>query len=103
MIIYNKLIRDKILEILNSLGKKHAIRTLTDDELQSSLIDKLHEELAEFKENPCVEELADIIEVIYSLGKCIGVSKEEIEEVRGKKAEQRGSFNKKIFLIEAEK
>ena len=98
MLIYNKLVRDKIPEIIERSGKTAHIQILGDDEYVTALEKKLDEECAEFHKDKNVEELADIMEVVYALTKAIGSSPDELERVRKEKAEERGGFGKKIFL-----
>jgi predicted house-cleaning noncanonical NTP pyrophosphatase (MazG superfamily) len=64
------------------------------------LEEKLAEETGEFLKEKNAEELADILEVVYALGETLGVSKEESEAVREKKAEERGGFAKRIIREE---
>lgn len=51
----------------------------------------------------CAEEMADVMEVLYAMGKTCAVSKREIEQVRSQKASEKGTFSKKIFLVSTEK
>ncbi|MHA1500630.1 MAG: phosphoribosyl-ATP pyrophosphohydrolase [Candidatus Heimdallarchaeota archaeon] len=95
-IVYNKLIRDKIPEII----KKPVIKTIeNDNEFLQFLIEKLLEEVQEFKDNPSQDELADILEVTHAIVKAQKWSLRLIESVRKKKHIQRGGFSKKLFLI----
>ena len=98
--IFNKLVRDRIPEIIASTGDKYKIRTLSDAEYIEMLDVKLDEELKEYHEDKNIEELADILEVLYTVAKARGYSKEALEETRLKKREKRGGFDEKIFLIE---
>ncbi|MBE5817859.1 MAG: phosphoribosyl-ATP pyrophosphohydrolase [Clostridiales bacterium] len=98
--VYNKLVRDRIPEIIASTGDKYKIRTLSDAEYIEMLDEKLDEELKEYHEDKNIEELADILEVLYAVAKARGYSKEALEETRLKKREKRGGFEKKILLIE---
>ena len=59
---------------------------------------KLAEELAEYHKDKNLEELADLLEVIYAATKARGYSIEELEKVRVEKVEKRGGFDKKILL-----
>jgi len=93
-----KLVRDRIPEIIERDGKKAYVRTLDDMEMIKYLESKLQEEINEYIEDRSLEELADILEVIYALCKAKGVSKEELERTRAIKERARGSFDKKIFL-----
>jgi predicted house-cleaning noncanonical NTP pyrophosphatase (MazG superfamily) len=97
-IVYNKLVRDKILEIIESSGKDFKYHIADEKEYENLLVKKLQEEVEEFTENPCVEEIADILEVIESLIDILGYSKEEVLEIKEKKKNDRGAFNKGIVL-----
>lgn len=99
MRIYNKLIRDKIPEIIKADNKECEIRTLNDEEYLTELNKKLHEELKEYDESGEVEELADIAEIIYAIAKYKGVNQQEFDNIRWKKAEKRGGFEEKFFLV----
>ena len=95
---YNKLVRDKIPEIMINNGAKPVIRILNEDEYKSELNKKLLEEVNEYLESGSVEEIADIEEVLLALLNLKGVSLEEFEIIRTEKVLKRGAFNKKIFL-----
>jgi predicted house-cleaning noncanonical NTP pyrophosphatase (MazG superfamily) len=99
--IYNKLVRDRIPEIIQANGELPITRTLDDQEYKHELIKKLDEEVAEFKADLSVEELADIQEVILALAEVI-TGREELEKVRAQKAEKRGAFQDKIYLERTE-
>lgn len=98
MKIYNKLVRDKIPEIINSDSRVAITRKLDDEEYLKELNKKLQEEVKEYLEDNNVEELADIVEVIYGILNSKNVSIEEFEKIRKNKVDRRGAFNKKIFL-----
>ena len=93
-----KLVRDRIPEIIEREGRKPCARILDDNEMIKCLENKLQEEVNEYVEDRSVEELADILEVIYALCKMKGISKEGLEQIRANKEIARGSFNEKIFL-----
>ena len=99
-IIYNKLVRDKIPEIINSKGDECITEILPDDRYLEMLDKKLDEELKEYHEDRNIEELADLVEVIYAVTKARGYTLEELENTRRAKAEKRGAFDKKILLKE---
>ena len=101
MKIYNKLVRDKIPEIIKSEGREVKARTLTNEEYKKELNKKLKEEVREYLENNNVEELADIVEVVYGILNSMDITIEEFEKIRKEKVKKRGAFNKKIFLEEA--
>lgn len=99
-IIYNKLVRDRIPEIIESDGKRCTTEILPDDRYLQMLDVKLNEELAEYQESISLEELADLLEVMRAVVKARGWSWEQLEQARQEKAAQRGGFEKKIFLKE---
>lgn len=96
--MYNKLIRDKIPEIIEADGKSCETEILEDDEYLKMIDAKLDEELAEYHKEQNLEELADLLEVLYAATKARGYSIEELECMRAKKAEKNGGFKDKIFL-----
>lgn len=99
---YNKLIRDKIVDIIEADGRKAGYRILDNAEYKQELNKKLQEEVNEYLEDNNIEELADIIEVVYGIVDAMDASIDELEKVREEKAKERGGFKKKIFLVEAE-
>ena len=103
MIKYNKAIRDKIPEIIADSGKKYNLKQLDDEPFLAELEKKLTEEVNEYSESKDVEELADLLEVIYRISELRGVSSDELDKIRKDKAERRGKFDSNLFLIDAEK
>ena len=99
-IVYNKLVRDKIPEIIEQTGKTCTCSILSDDDYLKMLDEKLNEELEEYQEDKSMEELADLLEVVKAVAVARGISFEELEEIRRAKAAKRGGFEKKIFLEE---
>ena len=97
MIKYEKAIRDKIPEIIKSSGKRCNVKKLDDSEFLIHLEKKLLEELNEYQESKDVEELADILEVIYRISELKGVN---LDNIRQEKVEKRGGFEKNLFLID---
>ena len=97
---YNKLVRDRIPEIIEAEGKECGIAVLSDEEYLKMIDKKLDEELAEYHKEQNLEELADLMEVIYAAAKARGYSLEELEACRAAKAEKRGVFDQKILLKE---
>ena len=102
MKVYNKLVRDKITDIIEADGRIAKYRTLDNNEYRKELNSKLQEEVKEYLDDNNVEELADIVEVVYGILNSKDVTIDEFEKVRIKKQEERGAFNKKIYLEEAE-
>lgn len=103
---HNKLVRDKIPEIIASTGKKFSTRILSNEEYITELKKKSFEELHEYvettKQADAIEELADLLEIMHALAEYHASSIEEVEKVRQEKAAKRGGFKEKIYLIEVE-
>ena len=100
---YNKVVRDKIPEIIAESGKKYNLKQLDDESFLAELEKKLIEEVNEYSESKDVEELADLLEVIYRISELRGVNSDELDKIRKDKAEKRGKFANNLFLIDAEK
>lgn len=98
----DKIVRDKIPEIIRRDGRKPITKVLSEKESQEELLRKLHEEVKEFEESKNVEELADILEVIYALALIEGVEQKQLEQIREKKRMEKGGFEKRIYLIETQ-
>ena len=96
---YNKLVRDRIPEIIEAKGDKCEIEILENEEYLKMIDAKLDEELAEYHKDQNIEELADLLEVIFAAAVARGYTLEQLESVRAKKAEERGGFKEKILLI----
>jgi predicted house-cleaning noncanonical NTP pyrophosphatase (MazG superfamily) len=96
---YNKLVRDKIPEIMLNSGAKPVTKILNQDEYTLCLEKKLDEEVLEYHQGKNLEELADILEVVYALCDNLGHSADELAAVYQKKHDERGGFRNKIFLI----
>ena len=97
---YYKLVRDRIPEIIEADGKTCVCETLSDEDYLTLLDQKLNEELAEYQESKCLEELADLLEVMQAVVKARGWTMEQLESLRAEKAAKRGGFEKKLLLKE---
>jgi predicted house-cleaning noncanonical NTP pyrophosphatase (MazG superfamily) len=98
--LYNKLVRDRIPEIIERSGAECKIRILSDKEYIEMIDAKLDEELAEYHKDKNLEELADLLEVVRAAALARGYTLDELEALRAAKAEERGGFTQKILLIE---
>jgi predicted house-cleaning noncanonical NTP pyrophosphatase (MazG superfamily) len=102
---YNKLVRDKIPEIIEADGMTVVTRVIEDDaEFLSESILKVGEETAELAVATTPEEqreeAADLLEIAMAIAKHLGF--DEVEAIRLKKLEERGGFDDKIFLERTE-
>ena len=106
--VYNKLVRDKIPNIIEEKGETPVIKVLNENDYKKELEKKLYEEYKEVIEatgDDRLEELADMLEVIRALAKLENKDLNDIIEIALIKNEKRGAFEAKIFLekvIEAE-
>lgn len=96
--IHNKLVRDKIPEVIERTGKKFSTHIAGELEYKEELFKKVYEELEEFKENPCAEEMADIFEVLEGLVKAYNIEMNDVFDIKEEKARERGAFDEKIIL-----
>ena len=97
---YNKLVRDRIPEIIEASGRTCVTEILSDEDYLLMVDAKIDEELAEYHADQSIEELADLLEVIRACAVARGYTLEELERVRAEKAAKRGGFTKKILLKE---
>ena len=99
--IYNKLVRDNIIDIIKNNGEAPIYSILDDSNYVSCLEKKLYEEYLEVIEasgDDRIEELADMLEVIEALAKTCNKTLEDVLLVKNNKKNKRGGFEKKIFL-----
>ena len=103
--LFNKLVRDKIPEIIEADGYSCKTRILSDEEYLHYLKLKIREEALEFFNDPSnsIEELADILEAVYATANALNCSIEQLEHLRKAKVDSRGAFEKRILLEYMEK
>jgi predicted house-cleaning noncanonical NTP pyrophosphatase (MazG superfamily) len=106
MPIYNKLVRDRIPEIITNSGSEYTSRILDHTEYRIELRTKLQEEVNEYlaakTDDEAVEELADIMELLHAMAESHSITVEKLEQVRAEKAAKRGGFKERIYLIEVQ-
>ena len=95
---YHKLVRDRIPEIIEASGKSCVTETLSEEEYLRMVDAKLDEELVEYHNEPNLEELADIMEVLFALAKDMGYEESDLIEENARKRGERGSFEDRIVL-----
>ncbi|MGE5426013.1 MAG: phosphoribosyl-ATP pyrophosphohydrolase [Bacillota bacterium] len=103
MEIYKKLVRDNIPEIIRKENKIPKTRILSNDEYKYELLKKLVEESNEVlgareDKKDLIKELGDLLEVIDSAINAFDLNKEEIFTLKDKRKQERGGFDKQIFL-----
>jgi len=97
---YDKLVRDKIPEILESKWIVYSIKVVEWEGKKVRIIEKVREEVMEFIETPNIEEIADIIEVLRAFCNDEWIEWNEVEKARLKKIEERWWFEGWIVLLE---
>ena len=98
----NKLVRDNIPDIIKKAGKIPITHIANEQEYLKRLIEKLQEEVNEFIDNKKIEELADILEVIYAISNFKNYEKKDLEILREKVAKEKGGYKNKIVLDKIE-
>lgn len=98
MITYDKLVRDLIPEIIETSGKTVTIEVVNNEVAFDYLLKKLDEEVSEFKTDQNLEELADVMEVLFGLAHKLGYSEQDLLTKRQEKKQARGGFEKNIIL-----
>ena len=96
--IYQKLVRDRIPEIITEAGKDFSVTQLRGDRLKDYAMKKLQEEVQEFVENPCAEEAADIMEIFHFVCNRMGIKDSEIMAQSTSKRILRGGFEMGYIL-----
>ena len=99
---HNKLIRDRIPEIIRQAGRECEVKTMPQLEYHQALLDKLIEEAkeaAQANSDDLVEELADIYEVIDAILNDIGIDKSLILATQQQKRQKKGGFVSKLKLL----
>ncbi|HYF78495.1 MAG TPA: nucleoside triphosphate pyrophosphohydrolase [Symbiobacteriaceae bacterium] len=96
---YNKLVRDRIPEIIEASGRRCEVRELNDEEYLAALNRKLGEELQEYLADGSLGELADLVEVVNAIVLFRGHSLEEFEQIRMEKQQVRGGFTRRVLLV----
>ena len=94
----SKLVRDKIPEIIKGNGESPITHKADDVEYWQKLLEKLSEEVDEFRRDQNEGEIADILEVIEAIAEHRGFVWEDIKKIKAKKARERGGFEERIIL-----
>ena len=97
-ILYDKMVRDRIPEILEETGKEYSIVKCNEDDILAYAKKKLLEEAMEFVENPCAEEAADIIEILKFMCSRMGVYEIQVEAAAISKYARKGGFQENYIL-----
>ena len=99
MKVYNKLVRDRIPEIIAAQGKTCQYEVMSQEAYRAALDQKLTEELREYHASGELEELADLLEVIYAIAESRGETAQSLNALAEEKAAARGRFREKYLLL----
>ena len=97
-----KLVRDKIPQIIADVDKKPITEILDQERYLEELDKKLEEEVAEYQADKSIEEMADVLEVLFTICEARGYSVDELMRVREEKCERRGGFKDRVYLVGGE-
>ena len=98
MKIYDKLVRDRIPEIIEASGSKCDIDVVSDEVALEYLYKKLVEEVSELLEDKNLDEICDVMEVLFAISKKYGYSEDEVLGRRNEKKDARGGFEDNLIL-----
>lgn len=105
--LYNKLVRDKVPEIMRADGEEPKTRTLSEDEYRKLVRLKLLEEAGETRvaasRDELVKELGDVMEVLEAIAVAEGVSWQDVLDLKSKRRVERGGFGGRVYLVSGEK
>lgn len=99
---YDKLVRDRIPEIVEESGDEPVTHVADDEEYGRRLADKLVEEAEEYREDASAEELADVLAVIDAIRGHEGIDEDDLSKLQAEKSEERGEFEDRIVLERVE-
>lgn len=97
--VMGKLVRDRIPEIIKNDGKTPIIEILSNEDYLKELDKKLNEEVAEYQTDKSIEEMADVLEVLFAICEARDYSVDELKHVRESKREKRGGFKDRIYWV----
>lgn len=96
---HDKLVRDRIPDVIMASGKQPVTDILPEQEVGMALDCKLQEEVQEYLESHSIEEMADVLEVLHGIAFHMNISWEAVEQERIRKRNERGGFEKGIRLL----
>ena len=102
LVKYDKLIRDRVPEIISNSGAKYKTHIANDDEYWEKLRTKLSEKVEEFLKDPSVDELADIVEIVHAIADFKFGGSGNVNDVKMVKFRERGGFEKRLILDETD-
>ena len=99
---YNKLVRDRIPELIKESGRASTSRILSKEEYFNALLDKIVEEIEEYRSSGLEEEIADVYEALDCLVEFKEYEPMHIDYLKLIRKEARGSFRERVLLIDVD-
>jgi len=96
---YNKLVRDKIPEIIRESGRTCEFKILGQSEIKDALKEKLIEKADVFSNRPSEDEISDIYELLDTIVEVYDFEPLHIDYLKLQNKESKGSYSEKVFLI----
>jgi predicted house-cleaning noncanonical NTP pyrophosphatase (MazG superfamily) len=96
--VYNRLVRDRIPEIIESMGNIAVWQTLDDESYSKALLDTIVRSSLQFAETESLESLADLIETIEAWLEARGLTMDEVDRARAEKHKRCGGYDGRRFL-----
>ena len=93
-----KLVRDRIPDIIRKEGNVPLTRRAEAEEAKSLVIAKMYEEVGEFADEPSLEEAADVYHVFMAMIRVHGMTYDQVIKAAVEKANQKGRFHDLIVL-----
>ena len=97
--VYNQLVKDNVPKILKEKGSKPHIRTLNDNEYISELEISLDEYVARYTETGGMNELADIMELVYAIAKFKGYDQTKFNALVADRKKKYGGYDNRTYLL----
>jgi predicted house-cleaning noncanonical NTP pyrophosphatase (MazG superfamily) len=97
---YHKLVRDQVPAELRQQHLRPVVQVLTDDQYRLALNKRLQADASGHLKDKSLEELSDIVEIIYAIAALRGATPDQLEALRQRKAHQKGGYTQHYFLIE---
>lgn len=103
---YNKLIRDKIPDIIRKNGGVPNVKKMIKSEYRLELLRKAVEEAKEIKgaegKKELIKEIADMQEILDAIMKEFKLDRKKVKEIKCRRKKERGGFEERIYLISVE-
>ncbi|MFN8453825.1 MAG: nucleoside triphosphate pyrophosphohydrolase [Anaerolineae bacterium] len=97
---HNKLVRDNLPAVIVQQGGRPVVEQLDLADFKHELKKKLHEIAGEIYNEGRIDDLIEILEIVYTLAALAGVNETQLDELRNQKLVERGGYNQRLLLVE---